>query len=201
MQRRSIAISAVFCVVYGFGSRQELTKVAIFQRKPVQGWRKTSMFGMPPGNARAFDPELMWEPATSGVRLVTSRLSMSSRTRLILSFALFATTALLILTGPGPAAVLRYFAGKGPRLGTQMGHRELVFSLISDGLAWFTCLTICILIGRLAYRLRDRAPFSLTTYILGVFLVCFGLLRAMGYATLWSPLSGRGRCCFRMPGR
>jgi diguanylate cyclase (GGDEF)-like protein/PAS domain S-box-containing protein len=118
---------------------------------------------------------------------------MSSRTRLILSFALFATTALLILTGPGPAAVLRYFAGKGPRLGTQMGHRELVFSLISDGLAWFTCLTICILIGRLAYRLRDRAPFSLTTYILGVFLVCFGLLRAMGYATLWSPLSGRGR--------
>src|SRR5450755_2703765 len=118
---------------------------------------------------------------------------MSSRKRLILSYVLFATTALLILTGPGPASVLRYFAGKGTAPRTPIGHRELLFSILSDGLAWITCLGICLLIGRLAYRLRYRVPFSLTTYILGVFLLCFGLLRAVGYATLWSPLAGRGR--------
>ncbi len=118
---------------------------------------------------------------------------MSSRTRLIVSYVLFATTALLILTGPGPAAVVRYFAGKGNGPGSPIGHRELLFSLASDALAWLTCLSICVLIGRLAHRLRDRVPFSLTTYILGVFLLCFGLLRAVGYATLWSPLAGRGR--------
>jgi diguanylate cyclase (GGDEF)-like protein/PAS domain S-box-containing protein len=123
--------------------------------------------------------------------LATSKLLTSSQTSSILSFALFAATALLILTGPGPASVFWYFAAKEPGSGTQMGHRELVLSLIADGLAWLTCMAACVLIGKLAYRLRDRVPFTLTTYILGGFLVCFGLLRLAGYA-VWSPLAGSG---------
>jgi diguanylate cyclase (GGDEF)-like protein/PAS domain S-box-containing protein len=45
------------------------------------------------------------------------------------------------------------------------------------------------LVGRLTYRLRDRVPFSSTLYVLGLVLVYFGLLRMVGYATLWSPLA------------
>ena len=40
---------------------------------------------------------------------------------------------------------------------------------------------------RLAYRLRERVPFGLTSYILGLFLVCFAVQRMIGYA-LWIPL-------------
>jgi diguanylate cyclase (GGDEF)-like protein/PAS domain S-box-containing protein len=106
---------------------------------------------------------------------------------------LYATAGLLILTGPGPSAIIRYFAGKDLSAAAPMGHHELLFSIASDVLAWLTCLTACVLIGRLAYRLRDSVPFTLTAYILGVFLVFFALLRLVGYATLWSPLAGRGR--------
>jgi diguanylate cyclase (GGDEF)-like protein/PAS domain S-box-containing protein len=122
---------------------------------------------------------------------VTSKLSMSSRTKVALSFALFAPTALIILTGPSPGAVLQYLARgrQGPL--TQIGQRALAFSLIADGLAWLTCAVACILIGRLAYRLRDRVPFGLTSYVLGIFVVCFGLQRAAGYA-LWTPLRNLG---------
>ena len=117
---------------------------------------------------------------------------MSARTRLILSFGLFAALALLILTGPGPAAIYAYLAGKGPGLGIQPSHHDLLFSVISDGIAWLTCLTACILAGRLTYRLRDRVPFKATIYILGLCLVFFGLLRMVGYATLWNPLARLG---------
>jgi diguanylate cyclase (GGDEF)-like protein/PAS domain S-box-containing protein len=116
---------------------------------------------------------------------------MSTRTKVALSLALFAPTALIILTGPSPSAVLEYFAGRDHEQWTQLGHRALVFSLIADGLAWLTCVAACVLIGRLAYRLRDRVPFNLTTYILGLFIVCFGVQRLLGYA-LWLRLGRLG---------
>ena len=119
---------------------------------------------------------------------------MPSRTRLIVSFALFAPTALIVLTGPGPIAALRPFGvtGDGSWAGlTGLGGRAVTLSLIADGLAWLTCLVACLLILRLAYVLRDRVPLGLTSYILGLFLMCFGVQRVMGYA-LWGPLQWMG---------
>ncbi len=116
---------------------------------------------------------------------------MSSRTKLILAFALFAPTALVILTGPSPAAVFHYVAGNRTLVGTPLSHRELTFSVIADAVAWLICLGACILIGQLASRLRDRVPFKLTIYILGVFLVGFSAQRLLSYAP-WSPLAHLG---------
>ena len=112
---------------------------------------------------------------------MTSKLSMSSRTKLILSFALFAPTALIILTGPSPSTSREWLDGHGQGLRAQLGPQALAFSLIADGLALLTCLAACILILRLASRLRDRVPFGLTSYILGLFLLCFVLQRVVGY--------------------
>ncbi|HEV2619891.1 MAG TPA: diguanylate cyclase, partial [Acidobacteriaceae bacterium] len=119
--------------------------------------------------------------------MVSAKLSLSSRIKLILALAFFAPTALIILTSPSPSAMFHYVAGKGLLVGTQMTHRELVFSVIADAVAWLICLGACILIAQLASRLRDRVPFKLTVYILGVFLVGFAAQRLLGYA-LWSPL-------------
>jgi len=118
---------------------------------------------------------------------------MSSRTTLILSSALFAPAALIILTGPSPSAVLEHFQGIGPSPLTQLGHRALAYSLVADGLALLTCLAACFLIVRLAHHLRDRVPFGLTTYVLVLFLVCFALQRVAGYGyALWNPLHRLG---------
>jgi len=116
---------------------------------------------------------------------------MSTRTKIALSFALFAPAALIILTGPSPSSLLQYLAGSGQGPWNQMGQRAFVFSMTADVLAWMTCLAACILMGRLAYRLRDRVPFALTAYILGLFVVCFGLQRLVGYA-LWVPMGMLG---------
>jgi diguanylate cyclase (GGDEF)-like protein/PAS domain S-box-containing protein len=116
---------------------------------------------------------------------------MSSRTRLILLFVLFASTALLILTGPGPAAIIRYFAGRGPDAGVQLQQRTLAFSVLGDSLAWLTALAAAILVARLAYRLREIVPLKPTIYVLALFLAFFGLLRIVGYATSWNSLSRR----------
>ena len=44
------------------------------------------------------------------------------------------------------------------------------------------------MIFRLAHHLRDRVPFVLTTYILGVFIVCFAFQRLVVYAMIfWDP--------------
>jgi diguanylate cyclase (GGDEF)-like protein/PAS domain S-box-containing protein len=106
---------------------------------------------------------------------------MSSRTKLILSFALFAPTALIILTGPSPRAARELLDGQRLGLWSQLGPRAFAFALIADGLALLTCIAACVLILRLASRLRDRVPFGLTTYILGLFLLCFVLQRIVGY--------------------
>lgn len=111
--------------------------------------------------------------------------------KVALSFALFAPAALIILTGPSPSSLLRYLVGTGQGTLSQMGQRAFAFSMIADVLAWLTCVAACILMGRLAYRLRDRVPFVLTTYILGLFVVCFGLQRLVGYA-LWIPMGWLG---------
>ena len=117
---------------------------------------------------------------------------MSLRTKVVaLSLALFAPTALIILTGARPSTVHEYISTWGHGPWAQLGHRALVFSLVGDGLAWLTCLALCFLIGRLAYRLRDRLPFGLTLSILALFIVCFGLQRLMGYA-FWTPLARIG---------
>ena len=65
---------------------------------------------------------------------------MSSRTKLILSFALFAPTALIILTGPSPTAARELLDGQRLRLWSELGPRALAFSLIADGLALLTCV-------------------------------------------------------------
>jgi len=109
-----------------------------------------------------------------------------------ISFAVFAPAALILLTGPSPSAVLRFLTSdtaEGPW--KQLGHRALIYSLVADILAWLTCACACVLIARLAYRLRDRVPFGMTTYILGLFIVCFGVERVLGYA-LWVPLGWLG---------
>jgi diguanylate cyclase (GGDEF)-like protein/PAS domain S-box-containing protein len=116
---------------------------------------------------------------------VTHTLSMSSRTRLILSFALFAPAALIILTGPSASAVLHFLVHKGAVTGSPLGDRELTFSILADGIAWLVCAAACMLIAQLAFKLKDRIPFPLTSYILAVFLVGFGLQRIFGY-DLWN---------------
>ena len=123
--------------------------------------------------------------------MVTSKISMPSRTKLALSFALFAPTALIILSGPSPTAVLKYLQRNQQGSWTQLGHRAFAFSLIADGLAFFTCLAACFLLFRLAQHLRDRVPFGLMTYILGLFLVCFGLQRLAVYLLAWLDPAGQ----------
>jgi diguanylate cyclase (GGDEF)-like protein/PAS domain S-box-containing protein len=123
---------------------------------------------------------------------VSSKLFLSSRAKTLLSFALFAPAALILLTGPSPSAVLRFLSSDSAEVPwKQLGHRALVFSLVADVLAWMTCALACLLIARLAYRLRDRVPYAMTTYILGLFIVCFGVQRMIGYA-LWIPLGWLG---------
>jgi diguanylate cyclase (GGDEF)-like protein/PAS domain S-box-containing protein len=112
---------------------------------------------------------------------VTRKLLLSSRSRLILSFALFAPAALIILTGPSAPAVMHSFTHRFVTTGSPSGDRALAFSIVADGLAWLTCAAACLLIAQLAFRLRDRLPFTLTTYILAVSLVAFGLQRIFGY--------------------
>jgi diguanylate cyclase (GGDEF)-like protein/PAS domain S-box-containing protein len=84
-----------------------------------------------------------------------------------------------------------YFRGSGAGSWSQISHHALTFSLVADGLAWLTCLAACVLIARLAYYLRDRVPFGLTTYILALFIVCFSLQRMMGYA-MWISIGRLG---------
>ena len=116
---------------------------------------------------------------------------MSTRTKVVLSLALFGPVALVVLTGFRPIAMLRHFAGRenGPWL--QLGRGGLAFSIVADSLVWLTCVTACILIGRLAYRLRNRVPFGLTASILGLVVVCFGLQRLLGYG-FWMQLGRLG---------
>src|SRR5665213_2303621 len=105
---------------------------------------------------------------------------MPSRTKLMLSLALFAPAALIVLTGPSPAAVSAFLGGAGGW--TRPSQRSLTLSLMTDGLALLACVAACWLILRLAQRLRDRVPFGLTMYILALFLVCFCLWRIAEYA-------------------
>jgi diguanylate cyclase (GGDEF)-like protein/PAS domain S-box-containing protein len=116
---------------------------------------------------------------------------MPSRTKLALSFALFAPTALIILSGPSPTAVFEYLRRSGQGSWTHLGRRAFAFSLIADGLAFLTCLAACFLLFRLARHLRDRVPFGLTTYILGLFIVCFGLQRLAVYWLAWWDPTGQ----------
>ena len=123
---------------------------------------------------------------------MSSKPFLSSRTKALLSFAVFAPAALILLTGPSPSAVLSFLtSGTAEGPWKELGHRALVFSLVADILAWLTCVGACALIGSLAYRLRDRIPYAMTTYILGLFIVCFGVQRMIGYA-LWIPLGWLG---------
>ncbi|HWB32668.1 MAG TPA: EAL domain-containing protein [Acidobacteriaceae bacterium] len=119
---------------------------------------------------------------------MSRQLSISSRWRLILSLALFAPAAMIVLTGPSPTAVfssLDTFASSS----VHPTARALTYSLIADGVALLACVLACVLILRLAQRLRDRVPFALTSYILGLFLLCFCLRRAVEYAlALGEPL-------------
>ncbi len=117
---------------------------------------------------------------------MTNKRSISSRTKSFVSFSLFAAIALILLTGPSPTTARWPFRGGEVSL-AQIEHGEWTFSLVADALAWLTCLVACVMLIRLAHHLRERIPFALTTYILGLFLLCFGVERLLGY-TLWSPL-------------
>jgi diguanylate cyclase (GGDEF)-like protein/PAS domain S-box-containing protein len=121
---------------------------------------------------------------------MSDKLSMSSRIKLILSLAVFAPTALILLTEPNPVTVIQSMERTGQRSWEQM-HHALVFSMIADGLAWLSCLGACLLVVRLAHHLRHRVPFNLTTYLLGLFLVFIAIQRVVGYM-LWNSLIGFG---------
>jgi diguanylate cyclase (GGDEF)-like protein/PAS domain S-box-containing protein len=116
-----------------------------------------------------------------------SNFLLSSRTRIIVYFALFASTALLLLTGPSPAVVLALLRGASHGVWSGPQHRELLFSLVADCLAWIVCIVACLMVFRLAQHLRDHVNFGLTTYVLVLFTVCFGIQRVIGYL-MWSPL-------------
>jgi diguanylate cyclase (GGDEF)-like protein/PAS domain S-box-containing protein len=121
---------------------------------------------------------------------VASHPSMSARSKTIVPVAIFAPIALLILTGPGPLAMLR---GPGRMAGMSLhASRAMTLSLIADGLAWLTCLAACVMVVRFAHRLRDLLPWWLTTYLLGLSLVGFGLERLAGYLRLGGWLRGLG---------
>jgi diguanylate cyclase (GGDEF)-like protein/PAS domain S-box-containing protein len=122
---------------------------------------------------------------------LTIKRSISSRAKIIAAFAVFAPLALIILAVPSPSSALWPFSGAGRASWTQLGRGELAYSLVADGLAWLACLVACLMVVRLAYHLRDRVPFAPTTYILGLFLVSFGVQRLAGY-TLWDPLRRLG---------
>jgi diguanylate cyclase (GGDEF)-like protein/PAS domain S-box-containing protein len=104
-----------------------------------------------------------------------------SRAKLALAFAIFAPAALLVLVVP---------VVPGQTHLAQIGPWRVVLgsSFLTDGLEWLTCLVACGLALRLAYVLRKRIPFGLTTYLLGLFLVFFGVERLAGYALLWGPM-------------
>jgi diguanylate cyclase (GGDEF)-like protein/PAS domain S-box-containing protein len=112
---------------------------------------------------------------------LTSKRLMSPRTKIIVYFVLFAPTALWLLTGPTPTA-----------LWAQVGQRGFAFSVIADGLAWLICLIACLMVIQLAHHIRDRVPFALTAYILGLFLMCFGVQRLVGYYAGWGFLHWLG---------
>lgn len=118
-------------------------------------------------------------------------LSASSRTKMIVSFALFAPTALVVLLEPSPVTTVEYLKGHVHGSWSQLARGGILFSIFADALAFLTCLAACVFVVRLAHHLRDRAPFNLTTYLLGVFLGCFGLQRLLGYA-LWGSLGHYG---------
>jgi diguanylate cyclase (GGDEF)-like protein/PAS domain S-box-containing protein len=120
---------------------------------------------------------------------VNHRLSVSSRTRLTLTLALFAPIALMILTGPSASALLHFVARNGVQTRSPFGDRELAFSILADGLAWLICAIACVLIAQLAFKLQDRVPFRTTLYILAVFLAGFGLQRLFGYS-VWDDRLG-----------
>jgi diguanylate cyclase (GGDEF)-like protein/PAS domain S-box-containing protein len=107
---------------------------------------------------------------------------------MMVAFGWFAPLALIILTGPSPAQVLRLLSGARDPAWTHLSRQALIYSLIADVVAWATCLVACILVLRLAHHLRDRVPFGLTSYILLLFLLCFGLQRLSAYLPLWGPL-------------
>jgi len=76
-----------------------------------------------------------------GEPLVSSKPFLSSRTKALLSFAVFAPAALILLTGPSPSAVLSFLtSGTAEGPWKELGHRALVFSLVADILAWLTCV-------------------------------------------------------------
>ena len=117
-----------------------------------------------------------------------SKPLMPSRTRIIMSFALFGSTALLLLIGPSPAALLPFLGGSGQVNWTDSQHRELFFSLAADCLAWLVCAVACFMVFRLARHLRDRVSFVVTTSILVLFTLCFGAQRILGYFA-WLPVA------------
>jgi diguanylate cyclase (GGDEF)-like protein/PAS domain S-box-containing protein len=119
---------------------------------------------------------------------LTSKLLMSTRTKIIVCFALFAPIALLILIGPSPAAVLHLPDGASHASWPHLRYSDLTLSLLADGLAWMICVAVCLLVLRLAHHLRRLVPFAMTAYILGLFIVFFGIARLAGYAVLWGPV-------------
>lgn len=122
---------------------------------------------------------------------MTGKRWMSSRTRMTVLFALFAATALLIFTGPGAWAIFQYLSGHRAAA-TRPGPHTILFAVAGDAIAWLICLAASALVARLAYRLRDTVPLTLTLWILGMFLAFFGLLRLTGYALVIPQLASRG---------
>jgi diguanylate cyclase (GGDEF)-like protein/PAS domain S-box-containing protein len=116
---------------------------------------------------------------------------MSSRTKVTLLLALSTPTALILLTGIRPSMVHAYLAHWGYGPWARLGDRAMVMSLAADIVAWLTCVAACLMVGRLAFFLRERIPFRLTVLVLGLFAVCFGIQRMMGYA-VWLPIARVG---------
>ena len=89
----------------------------------------------------------------------------SERVRVVLSFALFVPTALLLLGYPRFHGDVRV---------------ALAVALV--------CVVCAIVMGRLAQSLKDNLPFVFTSYVLLLFVVFFVIERLLGYAARWPEL-------------
>ncbi len=99
---------------------------------------------------------------------------------MVLSFILFVPTVLVILTRPFGQPVGTFEHG----FRNAVLHGDIRFNFFADTVAWLACLAACIVMGRLAYSMRDKLPFGLTSYVLFLFVVFFGAERFLGYLVL-----------------
>ena len=97
---------------------------------------------------------------------------------------LLAPTALILLTRPLSQSIAIFHHGFWNAIARGDAH----FGLFADLAAWLACLACVVLMGRVAYSLRNKLPFGPTSYLAFLFILVFAVERSIGYAVLWPQL-------------